>query len=145
MNNELVPQPSWWKRNWKWAVPVGGCLTMIVLLIVFVGSILYGVTTMFEGSEPYDYAMEKINRDEQLIELLGSPIVKDGMVQGSLNYINGNGKANMKIPISGPKEKGMLYIDATCTGDEWTYHEIRVEVRDEEIFDLLEDASLEQF
>ena len=145
MNNELAPQPSWWKRNWKWVVPVGGCLTMLVLLVVFVGSIFYGVTTMFEGSDPYKYAFEKINEDEQLVELLGSPIVKDGMVQGSLNYNNGDGKADMKIPISGPKGSGTLYINATSGGDEWTYHEIRVEIKDNETFDLLEDMESEQF
>lgn len=145
MNNELVPQPSWWKRNWKWVVPVGGCLTMIVLLIVFVGSIFYGVTTMFEGSDPYEYAFKKINEDEQLVEFFGAPIVKDGMVQGSLNYTNGNGKADMKIPISGPNGSGMLFIDATSEDDNWTYHEIRVEIKDNEVIDLLEDTELEQF
>jgi len=24
MNNELIEQKSWWKRNWKWLVPVSG-------------------------------------------------------------------------------------------------------------------------
>lgn len=145
MNNELVPQPSWWKRNWKWVVPVGGCLTLIILFVLFLGSIFYGVTTMFEGSDPYEYAFEKINQDEQLIELFGSPIVKDGMVQGNINYSNGAGKADMRIPISGPKEKGMLYINASSEGDDWTYHEIRVEVKDDETFDLLEETSSDQF
>jgi len=118
---------------------------MIVLFIVFVGSIFYGVTTMFEGSDPYEYAFKKINEDEELVEFFGAPIVKDGMVQGSLNYTNGNGKADMKIPISGPNGSGMLYINATSENDNWTYHEIRVEIKDNEVIYLIEDTELEQF
>ncbi len=139
MNNELVPQPSWWKRNWKWVVPVGGCLTMLILIGAFVGSLFYGVTSMFEDSTPYEYAFEKINNDEKMVELMGLPIEKDGMVQGTINWNNNEKNADMKIPISGPKGSGTLYIKATGEGDQWIYHEIRVVVKDSEEFNLLED------
>ena len=71
MENELIPQPSWWKRNWKWVVPLGGCLTAIVLVVVLISSLYFGVTNLMEGSEPYEYAFELINEDEELLELLG--------------------------------------------------------------------------
>lgn len=144
MNNELVPQPSWWKRNWKWAVPVGGCFTLILLVIALFGSIFYGVTTLLEKSQPYEYAFEKINQDDEIIAILGSPIEQDGMMQGSLNWNNGDGKADMKIPISGPKGNGVLYINASSKDDNWDYHEIRVDVKDLESIDLLEE-NLEMF
>ena len=144
-DNELVSRPSWVKRNWKWALPLGGCLGLIFVFVLMIGSIFYGVTTLFEDSDPYEYAFEKINQDEQLIKVLGSPIEKDGMAQGSLNYTNGDGKADMIIPISGPKGKGTLYIHATSSDDDWTYHEIRVDITDEESFQLLENDPLEQF
>jgi len=136
MDNELVPQKSWWKRNWKWVIPVGGCLTLIVGAIVLFSSIYFGVTGLMEGSQPYEHAFELINQDEDLLEVLGSPIEKEGMVQGNINWSNGNKSAKMVVPISGPKGKGKLYIDATGEGDEWNYHEIRVEVEDQE-FDYL--------
>ncbi|MBT8183616.1 MAG: cytochrome c oxidase assembly factor 1 family protein [Eudoraea sp.] len=139
MNNELVPEPSWWHRNWKWVVPVGGCLTLLILAIFFIGSLFYGVSTMFEDSEPYEYAFEKINQDEQLIELLGTPIKKDGMPQGNINWHNNEKHADMRIPIAGPKGKGMLFITAHGEGDNWIYDEIRVTVREDEEFDLLEN------
>lgn len=144
MNNELVPQPSWWKRNWKWAVPVGGCFTLLLLVIALFGSIFYGVTTLLEKSQPYEYALEKINKDEEIISLLGSPIEQDGMMQGSLNWHNGDGKADMKIPITGPEGNGMLYIKASSIGETWEYHEINVVVKDLESIDLLENR-LEEF
>ncbi|NAS12609.1 cytochrome c oxidase assembly factor Coa1 family protein [Poritiphilus flavus] len=138
MDNELVPQPSWWKRNWKWVLPLGGCMTLIVLFVIFVSSIFFGVTKMFEESAPYEYALEKINNDDQMIELMGSPIEKDGIMSGNYEWKNGVKSADMSIPISGPKNSGTLYIRATGEGEEWTYHEIRVVVRDSEEFDLLE-------
>ena len=145
MNNELVPQPSWWKKNWKWALPVGGCFTMIVIVIVAIGSIFYGVTNAIEGSQPYEYALEKINLDEDLINALGSPILKDGLVSGSWNYTNGKKSAIMTVPISGPKGKGTLFVEASAEDDDWTYQVIRVEIEDSETFEIIEDLELEQF
>lgn len=138
MNNELVPQPSWWKRNWKWVVPVGGCMSLIVLFVMFVGSIFYGVTTALEESQPYEYALEKINQDEVLTQQLGSPIEKDGIIQGSYNYSNGDKSADMRIPVSGPNGSGTLIVQATGEDDNWTYNVIRVEIKDNESINLLE-------
>ncbi|WP_394748386.1 cytochrome c oxidase assembly factor Coa1 family protein [Spongiimicrobium salis] len=143
MNNELVPQPSWWKRNWKWVVPVGGCLTIIILFVVFLGSLFYGITTVMEESQPYEYAFELINQDEKIIELLGSPIEKDGMVQGSVNWNNGRKSSNLTIPIAGPKGKGTLYVDARGIDDTWTYDRIEVLIPDNGLIDLLETQKIE--
>ena len=138
-NNELVEHPSWWKRNWKWVVPVGGCLTLIILFIVFIGSVIYGVSSAIESSEPYEYAIEQINQDEKMIELLGSPIEKVGMGQSNLSWTNGKKSAEMRIPIAGPKGEAVLYVKATGEGDAWNYEEIRVEMNEGEDLDLLED------
>lgn len=144
MNNELVAQPSWWKKNWKWVVPVGGCFSVIVFIVILFGSIFYGVTTLLEKSKPYKYALEQINSDEEITSILGAPIEQDGMMQGSLNWTNGDGKADMKIPVTGPNGSGILYINASSVDDNWTYHEIRLDIKDIESIDLLE-ADLEEF
>ena len=141
MNNELVEYPSWWKRNWKWVVPVGGCLGLLVIFLLFVGSVFWGVTSALEGSQPYEYALEKINQDDEITEVLGTPIEKDGMIQGSYDYSNGKKTANMKIPIAGPKGKGILFVKASGQNDDWTYNVIRVEIKDNESIDLLEEDS----
>ena len=142
MNNELVPQPNWLKRNWKWALPLGGCLTLIIGLVVLFGSLFWGITNVMEDSQPYEYAIELINQDEELMNILGSPIEKDGVIQGNINWINGDKSAKMVIPISGSKGNGSLFIDASGKADEWIYHEIRVEVNEQE-FDFLESTDTE--
>ena len=139
MNNELVSQPNWWKRNWKWVVPVGGCFVLIIGAILLVASLYFGVSKVMEDSQPYEYALELINKDEQLLEVLGSPIEKDGMFQGNISWENGDKSAKIIVPIIGPKGEGKLYIDAAGEGDTWIYHEIRVEVNDAE-FDYLEEV-----
>jgi len=144
MNNELVEYPSWWKRNWKWVVPIGGCLSLIVIFIFFIGSVIYGVASALEESQPYEYALEKINQDEEITSVLGSPIEKNGMIQGSYNYTNGSKTADMKIPVSGPNGTGVLFVEATGEDDNWTYNVIRVEINDDENIDLLGEE-LENF
>jgi hypothetical protein len=141
LNNELMEYPSWWKRNWKWVVPVGGCLSLIVIFIIFIGSVFYGVTSALEESQPYEYALEKINEDPEITSVLGSPIEKDGMIQGSYNYSNGQKTADMKIPIIGPNGSGVLFVEATGEDDNWSYHVIRVEINDNENIDLLGEKS----
>lgn len=142
MNNELVPQPSWWKRNWKWVVPVGGCFTLIIGAIIIFSSLYFGISNIMEESQPYEYALELLNKDETLLEVLGSPIEKDGMFQGNISWTNGNKIAKIVVPIAGPKGEGKLYIDASGKGEEWIYHEIRVEVNEQE-FDFLNESGSE--
>lgn len=139
MNNELVPQPSWWKRNWKWALPVGGCLTLIIVAVVLIVSLFYGITSAIEESQPHTYALELVNKDEEAIELLGSPIEKDGLGQSNFNWNNGNKTSNLVIPIMGPKGKGTLYVDARGVDDNWTYDKIELIISDNEPMDLLEE------
>lgn len=144
MNNELVPQPSWWKRNWKWVISVGGCFTLIIIFIIFIGSIFYGVTSVLEESQPYEYALEKINQDDKITDELGYPIEKDGIISSNYNYSNGKKTAKLSVPVSGPKGSGTLFVEASGEDDEWTYDVIRIEIKDNENIDLLEEE-LEDF
>jgi hypothetical protein len=138
--NELIERPSWWKRNWKWAVIVGGCLTIIILFIGLIAAGIFGVTKMFSGSEPYTYALEKTTTNEQVIELLGEPIEIIGMMQGSLNFSNGDGEADISIPIKDPNGKGKIYIVGSKRNDVWTYSELEVRIEENsEVINLLDE------
>ena len=76
---EQVQQKSWFKRNWLWFVPTMGCLTLIVLFFLGIGSLILGVTSMISDSEPAQYALEKASTNPIVLEALGEPIEKDGM------------------------------------------------------------------
>lgn len=76
---------SWFRRNWKWLLPVGGCLTLILMLMVLVGTLFFGVTKMFANSEPYQYALEQASTNEKVIAVMGEPIEKKGIVSGNMS------------------------------------------------------------
>ncbi len=132
---------SWWKRNWKWAVPVGGCLTIIILFIALLAAGIFGVSKMFTGSAPYAYALEQAQNNEQVQELLGEPIKTNGIMQGSINFSNGDGEADIRIPIKGPNGKGKVYVVGEKRNDIWTYTELEVRINENnEVINLLDEG-----
>src|SRR5262245_2131493 len=143
MNQSLTepakPSPNWWKRNWKWFVPLG-CFTVTLLSLVSVGSILVIVFSAAKSTDVYKEALARAKTDPAVIEALGSPI-KDGfLVSGNANVNGPSGESNLAIPISGPKSKGTIYVSAKKSLGEWNYSGLVVEVgQTHERIDLLEN------
>ncbi|MFH7002375.1 cytochrome c oxidase assembly factor Coa1 family protein [Flavobacterium bizetiae] len=127
---------SWWQRNWKWFVPTG-CVSILLIFVLFIVSIFFGVTSMMTNSDAYKGAMIEAQKNKQVIEKLGSPIEDDGMTSGSINTSNDSGNCDLQIPIKGPKGKATLFIVAEKKGT-WKYSEMTVLIKatNEEI-DLL--------
>ena len=140
MTEEIVRE-SWWKRNWKWAVPVGGCLTLIVLLVVFVTSVFFGVSSMFKESTPYQDAKTQAEQHPLVMEHIGTPIETDGMMSGNISFSNNDGEANITMPVKGPKGEGQIVVVGTKTNGIWTYTEMSVTIDStEQTIDLLEEG-----
>ncbi len=139
--NELIQEKSWWKRNWKWVVPTGGCLTIIILFIILTGAAVFGITKAFSGTEPYQESIAKTQNNEQVIELLGEPIETDGIMQGSINFSNNDGSANIRIPIKGPKGEGTIYVVGEKLDGIWNYSELEVRIdQNNETINLLNEG-----
>ena len=139
---QLATQKSnWWKRNWKWFVPMG-CLTMALLFLAFVGSILVVVFSAMKSTDVYKEALARAKADPAVIEALGSPI-KDGfLVSGNTNVNGASGESNLAIPISGPKGKGTIYLSANKSLGQWNYSGLVVEVgQTHERIDLLQRST----
>lgn len=126
-------QKNWFGRNWTWVVPVGGCLTLIILFVLGIGAAIFGVTKAISGSEPYEYAVEqaKANKDVQFV--LGEPIETNGIMQGNISLENGDsGHVDIKIPIKGPKDKGHVYIVGEKVDGKWVYEKLQVKTENGE-------------
>ncbi|MDH7446102.1 cytochrome c oxidase assembly factor Coa1 family protein [Aquimarina sp. 2201CG14-23] len=135
---EHRPQKSWFSRNWPWVVPVGGCLTLIIVFFVFLGSVVFGVSKALTSSTPYQDALAKAQEDEYIIQLLGEPIETNGIMQGELNFKNNTGMADISIPIKGPEGEARIYVVGTKQHDNWTYSELYVIIEEtNEQVDLL--------
>ncbi len=136
--DDHIQQKSWFSRNWGWAVPLGGCLTIIILFFVFLGSLIFGVSELITQSTPHQDALSKVNEDEYVVNILGKPIETDGIMNGNLSYKNSVGTADISIPIKGPKGAAQLYVVGNKLNDEWVYSEMYVIIAEtDEQIDLL--------
>lgn len=138
--DELIHRKSWFKRNWKWAVPVGGCFLIIIALVMFAGSLILGISSMVSESQAYEDAMASAQQNERLIELIGEPIETSGISSGNIQYSNGAGNADLSIPIKGPIGEATIRVIGSGKNDNWRYEIMEVTVSgNDETIDLLED------
>jgi len=135
---EAQRQKSWFGRNWGWVVG-GGCLSLIVITVLTIGGLIYKVTDVVRESEPYTHAYTKAIENERVIEFLGTPIETNGIGNTSYKYSNGNSTAELTIPIKGPKDEGIVIVEAEKINDEWAYNVLYVKIDGEtEAINLLE-------
>jgi len=136
----LHPEPM--KRNWLerrplWKIPLG-CLTLLFLIALFGLIVLTIITASFRSSDVYRRALAQAAESPQVRDLMGEPIRAAWLVSGDLHVSGSTGNANLSIPISGPRGKGVIRAVASKSGGVWrfTYLQVTVEGQSESI-DLL--------
>ncbi len=132
-------QRGWWSRNWKWVVPVG-CLVPLVVCgggVALIFSMVFGI---IKGSEPYTEAVKRARAHPAVKEALGEPIEEGFMPTGSINTQNVNGvqsgKADLVITISGPKGAATIRVVGNMTDGKWSYSIMEVKLPDQRVIDL---------
>ncbi len=138
-NNDFrEPKKSWWQRNWKWFVPTG-CLSLLLILALLIGGLVYGVSSLLTNSTPYNEAYSTAISNEHVIEVLGEPIETNGMTTGNLSFKNDTGEADLFIPIKGPKNEATIHIAGRKRSGSWSYDIFEVTIKNSsETIDLLE-------
>jgi len=122
-----MPRSNWFGRNWKWVVPLG-CL----LPVLFAGgcgllAFLFA-TGIMKQSDAYKIALARAQANPAVIEAIGSPILQTGVVSGNSNVSGAVGEANLSIPLSGPKGRATLYVEAKKSADRWLFQTMVVEI-----------------
>jgi len=144
MDQSLTPataRANWWKRNWKWFVPLG-CFGVTLLFLAFVGSILVIIFSAIKSTHLYKNSLARAKADRAVTEALGSPIRDGFLVSGNTNVNGASGDSNLAIPISGPKGKGTIYVSAKKSLGQWNYSGLLVEVgQTHERLDLLQRSA----
>ncbi|WP_162454843.1 cytochrome c oxidase assembly factor Coa1 family protein [Pseudoxanthomonas kalamensis] len=126
----LAPQhPSWWRRHWKWLVPLLAAL-LLSLFAAFVFGIISLVFGALRSSEPYRHALQRAQADPAVIAALGEPIRAGWFVQGSMSSTGGGGSADLAIPLDGSKADATLYVTAKKSAGRWRYEVVAVNVED---------------
>lgn len=134
-NNYEAPKKSWWKRNWKWVVP-SGCLGLIILFILLIGSAAFSFFNFIKEESGSDDALTLIQQNESVIEYLGEPIEKDGFGSFNVSTSNGFRKAEANFPIKGPNGSGHAYIKSHGKGEAKIYDTFEVTIGDTLVLDL---------
>ncbi|WP_299249277.1 cytochrome c oxidase assembly factor Coa1 family protein [uncultured Lacinutrix sp.] len=135
---EEIRQKSWFSRNWGWLLG-GGCLSIIVVVILVIVGAFYKISDSISGSEPYTYAFSQAIENEEVIGFLGEPIESDGMGSTNYSYKNGYSIAELNIPIKGPNGEGVIVVNAEKVDEEWQYSQLYfLEDSSTEIINLLD-------
>lgn len=120
-------QPGWFSRNWKWLVGLG-CLLPIMCCGIFSVVTYFTVTKVIQNSGVYVEAVPRAIADPEVQAALGAPVAPGMMLQGSVKDENGQGSADLSIPLEGSKGKGTLRVNATKkSGGDWEYQVLEVE------------------
>ncbi len=119
---------NWWNKNWKWFVPTG-CLTIVLLFFIFIGALFVGISSIVKGMDVYKYPMKLANQNEEITELLGSPIESAFMMQGNVSTKGDSGIADLLIPVKGPKGTGTIYVSAEKKLGHWEYITLEITIK----------------
>lgn len=122
-----APRQNWFKRNWKWFVP-SGCLVVFLAIVAVIGLIVISVFSVMKQAEPYRFAMNAAKQNAELREAIGTPIKESFFLSGNTNVNGASGESSLAIPVSGPKGKATVYVEAKKEAGIWEYQKVSAEV-----------------
>lgn len=122
-------QPTWWRRNQKWAIPVAllGIVASCCGGVVMIFALVFG---LLKNSDVYKEALATATADARVKQQLGEPIKAGMFVTGNINIQNDRGLADLSIPISGPKGSATIHIVAEKAAGKWTPSTLEVQPDD---------------
>lgn len=138
---EVAPPPPKKTSTGKIVLFAGcGCLSLIALVLAGIAVIFFSVFGAIKSSDAYSETLALVQAHPQATEALGAPITPGFWLTGSINFNNGEGAADLTIPVSGPKGSGTLRVIADKPGGSaaWNYttRELRLEGDDGQIIPL---------
>jgi len=150
MDNELIVEKSWWKRNWKWFLPTFLVVFLLLFGVILSSSIDGNVTDIaqaYSDNSLYEKAIEKAKTNERVIELIGEiePIDKLAILEGNAVYSNNNNSVELSIRVKGNKGKGKMDISAEKNGKELEYKKINIRIKEpKEEIQILKDTIVQK-
>ncbi len=90
-------------------------------ILVFVFSLLFIIITIsFTNTWAYENAFKIARSNIELLEKIGTPIEQSWpFISGSIDKTGNSGRADLGIPIKGPKGNGTLYAKANRSQGTW--------------------------
>lgn len=142
---EEQTKQSWWKRNWKWALPTGGCLTIIIAFVAFISYGVYQVADKItEGTNVFAFmdVITEVQKSDSVIEALGTPIRFEGLEDENSYDPSNSDRLDLDFEIQGKNQNGQLRVVAEKTDDGWNYSTFTITTTETgEVIDLKDQAN----
>lgn len=133
MNNDLVEEKSWGKRNWKWLIPVSAIILISFGIFFSSGMDLVAgdLAKAYADTNLYENAIEKVNEDKRVLKLLGEiqPMENLDILEGHVEYSNENKTVKTTIWINGTNGRAKMDIAADWVNKEWNYTKLNVRIK----------------
>ena len=108
---------SWWKRNWKWALPSGGCLTILIIIAIVIG-VTFNSLTKSTSIIAYINVVTELQANKEVAEALGKPIeIRDEGYDPEFS----KDRLDIQMELDGQKADGTLIAKADKIDGEWVY------------------------
>lgn len=120
------------QRYWAW-----GGLALVIGWILFAMLLVFIVFATMKQSDAYQNSLALVQKNPQVIEMLGSPIESGWLVSGNVNTSVGTGSAEISYSISGPKGSADVYVKATKVLDHWEFIDLFVQSQSGEKINLV--------
>ncbi|WP_299216638.1 cytochrome c oxidase assembly factor Coa1 family protein [uncultured Aquimarina sp.] len=135
MNNEIIEHKSWWKRNWKWFIPLIGLFLVFIILFSSsnLGNHMGGFAKAYADSELSKNALEIAKQNKRVIEVMGDlkPIDNFAILAGEVMYSNDSKSVDLYIPVEGSKSKeASMDISADRINGKWNYKKINIRIKE---------------
>lgn len=148
MDNELILEKSWLKRNKKWFLPTFILLFLLLIVLILSSNIQGNVSDIvqaYSDNSLYEKAIEKANTNKRVTDVIGKiePIDKLAILEGNVNYSNNNNTVELTVRLKGNKGKGKMDIIADKKEKEWIFKKINIRIKEpKEEIQIVKDTVL---
>jgi hypothetical protein len=125
----MKPERSWTARNWGWLVAAA-----FALFLSCIAAILLLVFSLIRNSDAAKLAIATVESNPALAEQVGQPMKIGWLVTGNIEVTPDTGSAKLSIPVSGPKGRGTLDVEAHKRAGQWHLNLLEFEKDDSSIW-----------
>lgn len=108
---------SWWKRNWKWALPSGGCLTILIIIAIIIG-VTFNSLAKSTSIVAYINVVTELQANAEVAQALGKPIE---ILEEGYDPEVSKDHLDVQMQLDGQKADGTLIVKADKIDGKWVY------------------------
>lgn len=97
---------------------------IVVTFALYIGALSFGIEDMTRSTGIYKIAMNYARNSPCVASVLGTPATPDRGTEGSWEENSRTGKADIEIPLHGPKDKGSLVVHAKKLDGVWNINSL---------------------